>query len=128
MGHRPGGIFVVRPSKPVVIDVGGSGDGDEKENAEEFGTRTTHKIQDPKEPNMEEVEEHNKTHLPFISWCRHCVRGRGKKMAHYKNKDKDKMGMHEVHFDFFFMGMEGEPGRTIPIVAVKERKSGMLMA
>lgn len=51
-------------------------------------------------------------------------------MSRYKNKDKDKgkMGMHEVRFDFFFMGMEGEPGRTIPIVAVKERKSGMLMA
>ena len=33
--------------------------------------------QDPKEPTKVEREEHEKTHLPFRSWCRHCVRGRG---------------------------------------------------
>ena len=48
MGNRSGRVFIVRPSKQEVVDVGGLGDGDEKENAEEFGRRTTHKIQDPR--------------------------------------------------------------------------------
>ena len=37
--------------------------------------RKTEKKQDPREPREEEKLEHEKTHLPFRSWCRHCVMG-----------------------------------------------------
>ena len=40
----------------------------------------------PREPSQEEVDEHNVNHLPYRSWCRHCVRGRGKNQPHYTNK------------------------------------------
>jgi hypothetical protein len=121
---------VVRPKENKVnkgaIEVGSFDDDDEKSVEEEFGTRVTKKMQDPKLPTQEEVEEHSKTHLPYRSWCRHCVRGRGKEASHKKTKEKP--GMNEIHFDFFFMGKEGEPGRTITIAAVKERETGMMMA
>ena len=34
----------------------------------------------------------------------------------------------ELHFDYFFLGREGEPHQTMPAIAVKDRSSGMLMA
>ena len=37
-----------------------------------------------KRPSEREVEEHCVTHVPFRSWCEHCVRG------------KSKAGMHKV--------------------------------
>ena len=44
----------------------------------EPGERKTKKLQEPKMPTRTEIEEHNLTHLPYRSWCRHCVRGRGR--------------------------------------------------
>ena len=50
-----------------------------------------------------------------------CPR-RGKEAAHVKSSDKPEM--NEVHFDFFFMGKEGEPGRTIPTATPKSENRG----
>ena len=97
-----------------------------REEFEEFGNRKLKKMQDPSKPSKDEVDEHNKTHLPYRSWCRHCIRGRARNNAH--EKGKDEVTTNEVHFDFFFLGREGEPGNTIAVLAVKERLSGMLMA
>ena len=98
-----------------------------EEIPEEFGTRALKKMQDPKVPKQEEIDEHNKVHLPYRSWCRHCVRGRGRAAAHQQSKEAHVTP--EIHFDFlFFLGKEGEPGKTIPVAVVKERASGMLMA
>jgi hypothetical protein len=100
-------------------------DADDEEEGER-GARKMKKMNDPKKPTKEEVEDHEKLHLPFRSWCRHCVRGRGKELAHYRTDETS--GCHEIHLDFFFMGREHEPGKTVPIVAVKERRSKMVMA
>ena len=36
----------------------------------------------PREPSEEEERcRHEATHLPYRSWCQHCVRGRGQKKA-----------------------------------------------
>ncbi len=64
---------------------------------EEFGTREVKKVQDPKEPSKEEKLEHEMTHLPYRSWCRHCVRGRGKQMPHREGAQESMMS--EVHMD-----------------------------
>lgn len=34
------------------------------------------KMQSPKLPPKDEVDNHMLTHVPFRSWCRHCVRAR----------------------------------------------------
>ena len=38
----------------------------------------------PTRPTEEEVERHNKTHIPYRSWCPHCVRGRAVNDPHRK--------------------------------------------
>ena len=35
-------------------------------------------------PSKEEVELHNLIHLPYRSWCPHCVRGKAKRRHHRK--------------------------------------------
>ena len=83
------------------------------------------KRQDPKEPRPEEREEHEKTHIPFRSWCRHCVRGRGKEEA-CKRTDR-RHDVAEVHLNFMFMGEE-EGEKTLAILVARERSSGMTMS
>ena len=53
----------------------------EVEVEEEYGKRVATKKRDPKELTKNEREDHDKTHMPFQSWCRHCVRGREKEEA-----------------------------------------------
>ena len=120
-GYDTRHISIVR-SKTKGTSAVADADGEEVEG----GSRKTKKMNDPKKPSKEDVDEHDKTHLPFRSWCRHCVRGRGKEMAHHRAEETS--GFREINLDFFFMGREHEPGKTVPIVAVKERRSKMVMA
>ena len=98
----------------------------DEEDKEEFGMRQMKRVQDPRTPSKEEREDHEKTHLPFRSWCRHCVRGRGKQLPH--REGAQEITTDEIHMDFGFLGKEDEAQKTIPILVVKERKSKMLMA
>jgi hypothetical protein len=70
-----------------VPDMVGS-DSEDEDVEGEAGCRLTKKMPDPRRPSSDQVEEHNKTHLPFRNWCRHCVLGRGKEMAHYRSNGK----------------------------------------
>jgi hypothetical protein len=93
----------------------------------QHGERKTAKLNDPKEPSSEERKTHEMTHLPFRRWCRHCIRGRGKEAAHYKRKGEDGE-LHELHFDYAFMGEEDEPGKTVTLLVVREKKSRMTLS
>ena len=39
-----------------------------------------------KRPTQKQRMEHEATHIPYQSWCRHCVRGRGRNRPHRKKK------------------------------------------
>ena len=81
---------------------------------------------DPKEPTKEEREEHEKTHLPYRNWCRHCVRGQGKEEP-CRRSTSDDPNVPEIHMDFMFMGNEGG-ARTLAMLVVKERSTKAVMA
>ena len=83
----------------LVAEDAGDGEG-------EAGVRTMVRKTDPKAPTAEERKEHELTHLPFRSWCRHCIRGRGKEES-CPRKVRDENDIPEVHLDYMFMG-----GRT----------------
>jgi hypothetical protein len=67
----------------------GAAEGVEEIHGEEpeAGERKTVKITDPKVPSLEEIMEHEMTHLPHRNWGKHCVRGRDKEMGHKKSDD-----------------------------------------
>ena len=50
--------------------------GDEEDD--ESGSRRVIEMNDLAMPSEEERRDHEMTHLPYRSWCRHCIRGRGK--------------------------------------------------
>ena len=83
----------------------------------EAGIRKPIKMNDPKEPSEEERRQHNLTHLPYRSWCKHCVGGRGKEAPHRR---RDYQGeLPELHLDYAFMGNEGEAGKTITLLMAR---------
>ena len=76
----------------------------EEEGEEEYGRRRPMRKMSPREPTKEEREEHEKMHVPFRNWCRHCVRGRGKEEECRRNEGIPEVP--EVHIDFMFVGEE----------------------
>ena len=103
--------------------VGGGGHGEE-EDEEEYGARKPMKKAGPREPTKEEKEDHEKLHIPFRNWCRHCVRGRGKEEA--CRKDGRTPEVAEVHLDFMFMGDE-KSEKTLAMLVAKERTTKAVM-
>ena len=77
-------------------------------------------IASPSTPTRQEIEEHELTHLPFRSWCRHCVRGRAKGDPHAQHQE-DEHAMPMVCCDYCFMG-DSETDRSTPILAVTDNK------
>ena len=88
--------------------------------------RAMRKMHDPKMPTKADRDEHNMTHLPFRSWCRHCVRGRGLEEAHRKGEQREDGGVPEVHLDFAFPGSHGQEGLTL--LVARERDSKMWLS
>ena len=78
----------------------------------------------PREPTKEEKEEHEKLHVPFRSWCRHCVRGRGKEEECRRTERVPEVP--EVHIDFMFMGEE-KSEKTLAMLVAKERSTKAVM-
>ena len=75
---------------------------------------------DPRQPNQHEKEEHEMTHLPFRSWCRHCVIGRGREEDCRKSMEEERQ-VPEVHLDYMFMGDEKE-GNAFAFLVARERE------
>ena len=60
----------------------------------------------PTMPSASEVEEHRITHIPYRSWCRECVMGRGlgeKRGRHHDREHKVAI----VGIDYFFITDRG---------------------
>ena len=96
-----------------------------EEEIEEHGRREVAKMMDPRLPSKAEVDAHNLTHLPYRSWCTHCVRGRGKESAHTMTKRESDM--HEFHFDWAFPGEE-EAGKTLKVLVGRMRQIRMTLS
>ena len=59
---------------------------------------------DPGKPTERQIEEHRATHLPFRSWCRWCVLGRGRGLQH-----RARIGsvIPIIGLDYFFLTSAG---------------------
>ena len=57
-------------------------------------------------PSQREIDEHERTHMPFRSWCKHCVMGRSDGNAHRKSKNHDQQEVTTVSCDYGYMTSE----------------------
>ena len=77
----------------------------------------------PGEPTKKEREEHDLTHIPYRSWCYHCVSGRGKEHPHFEDKHGEKEDrVPVVAMDYCYLGSEGQEG-VPPTLVMKCAKS-----
>ena len=60
-------------------------------------------LRKPYQPTQEEIDSHLPNHLPYRSWCRACVAGRGKNDWHRELELEDK-AVAEIVCDYCFMG------------------------
>ena len=82
-------------------------------------------------PTLKERQEHERTHIPYRSWCRHCVAARasnpahrGRRFATAVEEDKD---MEQVSYDCCFM--RDQPGsESAKILVSKYRATRMVSA
>ena len=84
----------------------------------------------PTQPTRKEIQEHVLTHLPPRSWCRHCLRGSGTSLPHFRSKTEGEHVVPTVSIDYFFMGPSGqeEAQGVLPMLAVKSHESRMTFA
>ena len=82
----------------------------------------------PARPTPEMVKAHEACHVPFRSWCSHCVRGRGKSFSHKAvDHSQDDEGRPVVSLDYGFFGSPGElpadavGGQKMPVLVVRDR-------
>jgi len=71
----------------------------------------------PYTPTKTEIYEHEVTHLPYRSWCRHCVHGRGVSSPHVKAEKKEKIGI-TISIDYCFMNGEEDDDPSLPGVLI----------
>ncbi len=88
----------------------------------ELGKRAPTEIPEPLQLSREEVDEHDLTHLPFRSWCRHCVRGKGRAADHTGSVRED--GLPELHLDYCFMKSEVAEMKTILVLPDGDSTAG----
>ena len=85
-------------------------------DAEERDTeaRDTKYMKRPVKPSSEEIEKHERIHLPFRSWCSKCVRAKASATSHDKIVDKDAAveRVPRISIDYMFMGRKGHPDIT----------------
>ena len=59
------------------------------------------RVSRPNQPTTEEILQHEITHIPYRSWCQHCVRGKCNNPPHRRVKEgrKEEKGVPTVSMD-----------------------------
>ena len=96
-------------------------------DGQEAGRRNTIRVKTPYRPSQEEVDDHDLTHLPYRSWCRHCIRGRGKETGHFQQKTESRT-VPEFHMDFCYPGYEESATEYLNVLVVRMRDTRMTMS
>ncbi len=83
----------------------------------------------PTAPSQQEIEDHNVNHLPFRSWCKHCVRGKSKAHPH-RISDGRISDVPVVSIDYMFMNQSqsAKEEKGMPNLVMKDRDTKTVKA
>ena len=106
-----------------------SDDDNEAEDIEQEARRAAHQRRQHRAPTEQEMEEHRGTHLPYRSWCPHCVAGRGPGTQHRKTRaaDEKERGVASVAVDYCFL-RNAVGGDYVPVVVMEDYDTRLLAA
>ena len=68
------------------------------------------------------------THIPFRSWCSHCISGRGHNDHHKKQLHDEEQEVPTISLDYAFMNSKESEEEAQPIIVLKDRRSGTIKA
>ena len=58
-------------------------------------------------------------HIPFRSWCPHCVKGRGTGLQHRRTKEEDKVPIFGFDYLFGTHAIEDDQSEEVKIIIAK---------
>ena len=97
----------------------------EKKEKEEEG-REANDMRAAEYVRRKEREEHERTHVPYRSWCKYCVWGRGRNKSHVKDKGKEEEEneVPRVSMDYFYANQADEDNGRHPWIVMIDEKTG----
>ena len=104
---------------------------EENEESQETSENVEVKVRNnPLLPSQLEVDKHDASnHVPFRSWCKHCLMGRGMNAHHRKLKEEELEGVNTVSMDYGFMTTEAdgdEEENTMPLLVSIDRHNKVI--
>ena len=99
----------------------------------EYGVERPTVRRPPMMPSRQEVLEHYVTHIPFRSWCAHCVAGKCKSKPHFQKREEEESDVPLIAFDYAFMSETytedgAEEKADLKILVGRDRKSKVPIA
>ena len=92
----------------------------------EHGQTLPRMLPDPGAPSRQEVLEHELTHIPFRTWCPHCVAARAKSLRHAIDKWKQDSGLPMIGVDYAFLNKTDSDNAgisTVTTLVAKDNRS-----
>ena len=88
--------------------------------------RTSRGLQDPLQPTQRQIDDHDRTHLPFRSWCPWCIKAKAREAAHPR-QGAEEAGLPVIGMDYVYFGNdskkdEEDTDRKITALLVKDAK------
>ena len=91
----------------------------------EEARRPKHRVL-PANVSKEEFDAHWLTHLPFRSWCDHCVKDKAVDDAHRPRMDPHR-GEAKMGMDYFFLARATDPQHAKAVLNCLDFQSGAAM-
>ena len=86
-----------------------------------------HPLPEPKIPSAAEVAAHNLTHLPYRSWCPHCVAGRRPNSHHRHSSSPDQRASPLLAADYCFI-RDNDDAEPVTVLVARLYPSRALLA
>ena len=119
-----------KEDKPMESEnTGGASSSRDRLHSEEDGEQPAESaknksVPDVKGPSRKEREEHEATHCIYRSWCKHCVKGRGREDGHQRKTTADERPeVPTIAMDYCFMGKEDKKPLTILVIKDNDSKA-----
>jgi hypothetical protein len=100
------GKDTIRPKDlvKVICSIESDADSEGEESQDEGRKAIVRRVEN--RPGQEEVDEHNVSHVPFRSWCKHCVKGKAVNRGHSRSVAVSEVPV--ISIDYAFVNENGE--------------------
>ena len=116
MDGRGDGIYSAETDQGDIVNI--------EDGSPETEASAVKPIRAPRDPTLEEIEAHKAGgHVPYRSWCRACVAGRGRSEPHRSVSHKED-AVPTIALDYGFFGEDPDDTSSIPILVTTDSHTG----